>query len=106
MFKLTEKLIKKDGVEWCADILDKFVLAEQSVGIGETVVRRYTPACPSQKSIVINIYSAESDDAQVSNNKTNEKNRANFFTINLHWSFTLLFYSLLIHFFENQLPKI
>jgi hypothetical protein len=60
-----EKLIEKDGVEWCADVLDKFVLAEQSVEIGETVVRRYTPACPSQKSIVINIYSADSDDAQV-----------------------------------------
>ncbi|XP_069704029.1 heat shock 70 kDa protein 12A-like isoform X2 [Periplaneta americana] len=59
-----EKLIEKDGVEWCADVLDKFVLAEQSVGIGETVVRRYTPACPSQKSIVINIYSADSDEAQ------------------------------------------
>jgi len=61
----TEKLIEKDGVEWCADVLDKFVLAEQSVEIGETVVRRYTPACPSQKSIVINIYSADSDNAQV-----------------------------------------
>lgn len=60
-----EKLIEKDGVEWCADVLDKFVVAEQSVEIGETVVRRYTPACPSQKSIVINIYCADSDDAQV-----------------------------------------
>ena len=66
-FVYTEKLIDKDGVEWCADVLDKFVLAEQSVEIGETVVRRYTPACPSQRSIVINIYSADSDNAQVRN---------------------------------------
>lgn len=66
-FVYTEKLIEKDGVEWCADVLDKFVLAEQSVEIGETVVRRYTPACPSQKSIVINIYSADSANAQVRN---------------------------------------
>jgi hypothetical protein len=66
-FGYTEKLIEKDGVEWCADVLDKFVLAEQSVEIGETVVRRYTPACPSQKTIVINIYSADSDDARVRN---------------------------------------
>lgn len=51
-------------------MLDKFVLAEQSVAIGETVVRRYTPACPSQKSIVINIYSADTDDAQVRNLNT------------------------------------
>ncbi|XP_021913775.1 heat shock 70 kDa protein 12A-like isoform X2 [Zootermopsis nevadensis] len=59
-----EKLIEKDGVEWCVDVLDKFVVAEQSVEIGETVVRRYTPAIPFQKSIVINIYSADSADAQ------------------------------------------
>jgi hypothetical protein len=52
-------------VEWCVDVLDKFVLADQSVEVGETVVRRYTPAIPSQKSIVINIYSADTDDAQV-----------------------------------------
>lgn len=52
-------------MEWCVDVLDKFVVAEQSVEIGETVVRRYTPAIPFQKSIVINIYSADSADAQV-----------------------------------------
>ncbi|PSN32258.1 Heat shock 70 kDa protein 12A [Blattella germanica] len=32
-----EKLIKKDGVEWCADVLDKFVSSDQFVGLGETV---------------------------------------------------------------------
>ncbi|KAJ9596420.1 hypothetical protein L9F63_012583, partial [Diploptera punctata] len=59
-----EKLIKKDDVEWCADVLDKFVLAEQCLALGETVVRRYTPACPAQKYIVINIYCTDSHNAQ------------------------------------------
>ncbi|XP_068081163.1 heat shock 70 kDa protein 12A isoform X2 [Anabrus simplex] len=59
-----EKLVEKDGVQWCADVLDKFVEAEQSVTLGETVVRRYTPAKPSQTSIVINIYCADTNEAK------------------------------------------
>ncbi|GLH08106.1 Heat shock 70 kDa protein 12A, partial [Gryllus bimaculatus] len=59
-----EKLVERDGVQWCADVLDKFVSAEQSVALGEAVVRRYTPALPAQSSILINIYCADSDEAQ------------------------------------------
>lgn len=51
----------KDGFEWCADVLDKFVTIEQAVEMGETVMRRYMPAQASQSRIVINIYSANDD---------------------------------------------
>ncbi|XP_049771131.1 heat shock 70 kDa protein 12A-like [Schistocerca cancellata] len=59
-----EKLIEKDGVRWCADVLDKFVEAEQPLNVGEAVVRRYTPAKSDQSSAVINIYCVDSEDAK------------------------------------------
>ncbi|PRD23979.1 UNVERIFIED_CONTAM: Heat shock protein 12A [Trichonephila clavipes] len=58
----TEKLVVKDGVEWCADVFDKFVLADQSVCVGDTVIRRYTPARSGQACSVIHIYCSERDD--------------------------------------------
>ncbi|XP_013912998.1 PREDICTED: heat shock 70 kDa protein 12A [Thamnophis sirtalis] len=57
----TEKLLLKDGTRWCTDVFDKFISADQSVALGETVSRSYTPAKPSQLVIVINIYSSEHD---------------------------------------------
>ncbi|XP_058043343.1 heat shock 70 kDa protein 12A isoform X3 [Ahaetulla prasina] len=57
----TEKLLVKDGTRWCTDVFDKFISADQSVALGETVSRSYTPAKPSQLVIVINIYSSEHD---------------------------------------------
>uniref|UniRef100_A0A8C5QLT4 Heat shock 70 kDa protein 12A n=1 Tax=Leptobrachium leishanense TaxID=445787 RepID=A0A8C5QLT4_9ANUR len=57
-----EKLLLKDGTRWCTDVLDKFIMADQSVALGETVKRSYTPAKPSQLMIIINIYSSEQDD--------------------------------------------
>nr|DBA14760.1 TPA: hypothetical protein GDO54_004052 [Pyxicephalus adspersus] len=57
-----EKLLLKDGTRWCTDVLDKFILADQSVALGETVKRSYTPAKPSQLLIIINIYCSEQDD--------------------------------------------
>lgn len=57
-----EKLLVKDGTRWCTDVFDKFISADQSVALGETVTRSYTPAKPSQLVIVINIYSSEQDD--------------------------------------------
>lgn len=57
-----EKLLLKDGTRWCTDVLDKFILADQSVALGETVKRSYTPARPSQLLIVINIYCSEQED--------------------------------------------
>ncbi|KAH1168209.1 heat shock 70 kDa protein 12A [Mauremys mutica] len=56
-----EKLLVKDGTRWCTDVFDKFISADQSVALGETVSRSYTPAKPSQLVIVINIYSSEQD---------------------------------------------
>ncbi|NXP50994.1 HS12A protein, partial [Heliornis fulica] len=57
----SEKLLVKDGTRWCTDVFDKFISADQSVALGETVTRSYTPAKPSQLVIVINIYSSEQD---------------------------------------------
>ncbi|GCC22225.1 hypothetical protein chiPu_0000610 [Chiloscyllium punctatum] len=57
----TEKLLVKDGTRWCTDVFDKFITTDQSVALGETVKRSYTPAKPSQMIIVINIYCSEND---------------------------------------------
>ncbi|XP_041117234.1 heat shock 70 kDa protein 12A-like isoform X3 [Polyodon spathula] len=57
-----EKMLLKDGTRWCTDVFDKFISADQSVALGETVKRSYTPAKPSQLVIVINIYCSEVDD--------------------------------------------
>ncbi|CAL1261544.1 unnamed protein product [Larinioides sclopetarius] len=56
-----EKLVIKDGIQWCADVFDKFVVNEQSVDIGDVVVRRYTPAKDGQSCSVIHIYCSEKD---------------------------------------------
>nr|CAD7428590.1 unnamed protein product [Timema monikensis] len=60
----TEKMVTKDDVEWCSDVLDKFVTVNQPIRIGENVTRRYTPALASQMSIVINIYCADSAEVE------------------------------------------
>ncbi|MBN3324367.1 HS12A protein, partial [Atractosteus spatula] len=57
-----EKLLLKDGTRWCTDVFDTFISADQSVALGETVKRSYTPAKPSQLVIIINIYCAEQDE--------------------------------------------
>ncbi|GFW88613.1 heat shock 70 kDa protein 12A [Trichonephila clavipes] len=56
-----EKLVIKDGIQWCADVFDKFVINEQSVDVGDVVVRRYTPAKDGQSCSVIHIYCSEKD---------------------------------------------
>ena len=57
-----DKLVQKDNIEWCTDIFDKFVVNDQPVALGDTVLRSYTPAKPGQKSSVINIYCSEKSD--------------------------------------------
>ncbi|XP_069834911.1 heat shock 70 kDa protein 12A [Dendropsophus ebraccatus] len=57
-----DKLLVKDGTRWCTDVFDKFILVDQSVALGETVKRSYTPAKPSQLLIIINVYSSEKED--------------------------------------------
>lgn len=59
-----EKLVVKDDIEWCADIFDKFVLADQSVGLGEAVIRSYTPAKLGQTCTILHIYCSERHEAK------------------------------------------
>ncbi len=56
-----EKKIVKDNIEWCADIFDKFVLVDQSISLGDIVVRKYTPARQNQAQCIISFYCSESD---------------------------------------------
>ncbi|XP_066528451.1 heat shock 70 kDa protein 12A isoform X3 [Hoplias malabaricus] len=56
-----EKLLLKDGTRWCTDVFDTFIAADQSVALGETVKRSYTPARPSQQVIVIHVYCSEKE---------------------------------------------
>jgi len=58
------KLLRRRDVDWCRDVFDRFVVADRPVALGDTVLRRYTPAEPDQTSIVIHIYSSESPDAR------------------------------------------
>ncbi|XP_060790778.1 heat shock 70 kDa protein 12A isoform X3 [Neoarius graeffei] len=54
-----EKLLVRDCTRWCTDVFDTFISADQSVSLGETVKRSYTPAKPSQQVIVIHVYCSE-----------------------------------------------
>ncbi|XP_064173794.1 heat shock 70 kDa protein 12A isoform X2 [Anguilla rostrata] len=54
-----DKMLVKDGTRWCTDVFDTFISADQSVALGETVKRSYTPARPAQQVIVINVYCSE-----------------------------------------------
>ncbi len=60
-----DKRVIKDGIAYCKDIFDKFVMADQSVSMGERVVRSYSPARRHQRRIVLNVFSADNDDVQV-----------------------------------------
>ena len=62
---ILEKLVVKDGREWCLDVLDRFVAAGQSVSVGEAVVRRYRPVSAGHNHVVLGIYSSDSPDVQV-----------------------------------------
>ncbi|XP_006010284.1 heat shock 70 kDa protein 12B [Latimeria chalumnae] len=57
-----DKLLVKEGKNWCTDIFDKFVSVDQSVALGEVVQRSYTPARLAQRKIIINIYCSLTDD--------------------------------------------
>ncbi|XP_045067541.1 heat shock 70 kDa protein 12A-like isoform X2 [Coregonus clupeaformis] len=56
-----DKMLVKDGMRWCTDVFDTFIACDQSVALGETVKRSYTPAKPSQQVIVIHIYCSEKE---------------------------------------------
>ncbi|RMC22672.1 hypothetical protein DUI87_00325 [Hirundo rustica rustica] len=57
-----EKLLVKEGKNWCTDIFEKFVSVDQSVALGEVVQRSYCPARPGQRRTIINIYCCDTDD--------------------------------------------
>ncbi|EDO36873.1 predicted protein [Nematostella vectensis] len=56
------KLVRKNGIEWCTDVFDKFVTADEPVTVGEVVVRSYAPAKPSSRSTTITIYCTEQEE--------------------------------------------
>ncbi|CAB3366031.1 Hypothetical predicted protein [Cloeon dipterum] len=51
-------VISKDGQRWCADVLDCFVTAGQSLSPGHAETRRYVAASSGQRAAVLNIYCA------------------------------------------------
>jgi len=58
------KLVRRRDVDWCRDVFDRFVVADRPVALGDTVLRRYTPAEPDQTAIVMHIYSSENSDVR------------------------------------------
>jgi len=58
------KLVRRRDVDWCRDVFDRFVVADRPVALGDTVLRRYTPAEPDQATIIMHIYSSDSADVR------------------------------------------
>ena len=56
-----EKRVVKDDVEWCTDIFDTFVYADQAVSLGHIVRRSYTPAHASQRATTISLFASEKE---------------------------------------------
>lgn len=50
-----EKRVTAAGGEWCADVLDRFVGVDESVAVGDVVVRSYTPATPKQSTVILHL---------------------------------------------------
>ena len=59
------KRVVKDGLDYCTDVFNKFVVADQSVSSGDRVIRSYSPARRHQRRIVLNIFCADTEDVQV-----------------------------------------
>ncbi|KAH7639079.1 hypothetical protein HUG17_3112 [Dermatophagoides farinae] len=47
----------QDQTEWCTDVFDKFVEMNQSIGLFESIKRRYKPIFSTQNSCIFHIYS-------------------------------------------------
>jgi hypothetical protein len=58
------KLAIKDSIEWCADVFDRFVVCDQSIGLYESITRSYTPVNEGQTCSIIHIYCSERDDVE------------------------------------------
>ena len=63
-----DKKVVASGNIWCADVLDKFVEVDESVAVGDVVTRSYTPATPSQKSVILHLYATSRHDVKVNPN--------------------------------------
>ncbi|XP_042887588.1 uncharacterized protein LOC122263281 isoform X2 [Penaeus japonicus] len=59
-----DKRVVAAGAEWCADVLDRFVAVDESVAVGDVVVRSYTPATPAQSTVILHLYATERHDAK------------------------------------------
>ncbi|KAK3856539.1 hypothetical protein Pcinc_037148 [Petrolisthes cinctipes] len=59
-----EKRVVAAGSEWCADVLDRFVVVDESVAVGDVVVRSYTPATPAQNTVILHLYATQRHDAK------------------------------------------
>ena len=57
--------MEKGDQKWCMDVFDHFVIAGQSVTVGEAVVRRYRPVSDGNDHIVLHIFSSDKDDCKV-----------------------------------------
>ena len=55
------KRVVKEGIEWCTDIFDIFVYADQGVPHGHFVSRSYTPAHTYLKSTTITLFATEKE---------------------------------------------
>lgn len=66
----SEKRVVAAGSEWCADVLDRFVVVDESVAVGDVVVRSYTPATPAQTTVILHLYATHCHDAKVTNYMT------------------------------------
>ena len=54
-----EKRVVKSGREWCTDVFDTFVFADQPVSLGHTVIRSYAPATSGSTATIITLYACE-----------------------------------------------
>ena len=57
----TEKRIIKGNREWCTDIFDTFIYADQPISLGHAVIRSYAPATSQSTSTVITLYASEKE---------------------------------------------
>lgn len=62
------KVVARADDEWCADVFDAFVCADQPVAIGDSVVRRYALLLSDDDDVsapvLIGVYSSETNDVK------------------------------------------
>ena len=56
-----EKLVLKDGQEWCDEVFDTFVFSDQAISLGHTITRSYTAAHANKQSTKISLFASENE---------------------------------------------